>query len=130
MAEGLSAATANAILAAMFQGTSFVYGAAWVQLHIDAPGAAGTDNVAANDTRMDASDAFGSAPAGGSISNDAAVGPWFVPASETYTHVSLWTAATGGTFIASGSITSAAVTTGDSFSIPPGDISASFPIAA
>jgi len=131
VAEGLSVDTANALLSAIFQQTSYAVTGLWVQLHTDAPGSDGTSNVAANDTRMDATACFGSAPAGGSIANDVEIGPWFsAPASETYTHASLWTASSGGTFVGSGTITSAAVTTGDDFPIPIGDLAASFPVAA
>ena len=50
--------------------------------------------------------------------------------AETYSHVSLWTASSGGTFIASGSITASAVSIGDTFTIPIGDITVSMPVAS
>lgn len=131
MAEGLSVDEANALLSALFQGTSYAAGGCWVQLHTGAPGAAGTGNVATNNTRMDASGCFGTAPSGGSIVNDAEVGPWTsVPASETYTHVSIWDASSSGTFLRSGTITTASVSSGDDFPIPIGDLTATFPVAS
>lgn len=131
MAEGLSVATANAILAAIFRQTSFTYTAVWVKLHVGPPGADGTANEATNTERKDATACFGTAPAGGSIVNTVQIGPWAsVPADETYSHVTLWTASTAGTFIGSGTITTAAVSIGDSFAVPAGDVTASFPTAA
>ena len=50
--------------------------------------------------------------------------------SETYTHVSLWSAATSGTFIASGSITAAAITAGQNFTIAAGGLAVSLPVAS
>jgi hypothetical protein len=46
-----------------------------------------------------------------------------VAATETYTHVSLWSASSGGTFLGSDDLSSsAAVTAGDTFRIPTGDL--------
>jgi hypothetical protein len=64
---------------------------------------------------------FGPA-SGGAISNDVAIEWTSVPASETYSHFSLWTAATGGNFLFSGTITANPVTTGDTFTIAIGDL--------
>jgi hypothetical protein len=131
MADGLSVAEANALLAAQYQGTSYAAAGFWVQLHIGAPGPAGTANIAVNNTRKNAAACFGTSPSGGSIANSAVIGPWLsVPASETYTHATFWTASTAGSFLRSGSITAAAVTIGDDFDIPAGDLTSSFPTAA
>lgn len=131
MALGFSTATADAILAALFQGTAYSQSAVWVKLHVGAPGAAGTSNPATETTRQNASAAFGTAPSGGTISNTVAIGPWTsVAGSETYSHVSLWSASSGGTFIASGTITAAAVTAGDDFPIPIGDLTATLLVAS
>lgn len=137
MTVGMSAATAAAFLSAVFQATGFSYTGVFVQLHVGDPGAAGTANPASNTTRMDASACFGTAPASSdsgtkeSIANSVAIGPWTsVPAAETYAFCSLWTAATGGTYIGSGTITAAAVAVGDSFTIPIGDFVAKVPVAA
>jgi hypothetical protein len=53
-----------------------------------------------------------------------------VAANETYTDVSLWSLATSGVFIASGTITANAVETGDTFTIPAGDIEVSIVVAS
>lgn len=131
MSEGLSVATANAILAALVQGNSYVETAVWAKLHVGAPGAAGTANPAGETTRIDASTCFGASPSAGSIANDAEIGPWAsVSTSEDYTHISLWSLVSGGTFICSGQITASAVTAGDDFSIPIGDCTLTFPTAS
>lgn len=70
-----------------------ITGAVWVNLHLGDPGTAGTANPAANTTRMQA--AF-LVPAGGATSNSAGVTWVGVPATETYSHVSLWSLASGG----------------------------------
>lgn len=93
----------------------------YVKLHLGDPGAAGTSNAAANTTRQQAT--FGSGAASGAISNTAAVEWTNVSNTETYTHVSFWTAATNGTFKGSDDLSSsAAVTAGDTFRIPTGDL--------
>lgn len=125
MAVGLSSAVAQEILNAIGNdGTTTILTAmtaAWIQLHTADPGAAGTTAVAGNATRKSIS--FGAA-SGGTMSNDAAVS-WStseVDTSEGYTHYSIWSASTSGTFIASGTVTANAVTAGDEFEIPIGDI--------
>jgi hypothetical protein len=131
VAEGWSTDTANAVLSAIFQQTAYAVAGLWVQLHTGAPGAAGTSNIATNNTRKDATACFGTDPVGGSITNDADIGPWLsVPASETYTHATLWTASTSGTFVMSGAIAAAAVTIGDDFPIPSGDLTCPLPVAS
>lgn len=71
----------------------------WVQLHTGSPGAAGTANVSTETTRVEA--IFGNAPSAGTITNTGSV-TWstinVTPASETITHISLWSASTGGSF--------------------------------
>lgn len=127
MAVGLSPAAANAILDAHHD-TNYP----WVQLHTGDPGAAGTANVAGNATRKDMSAAWSPA-SGGSKTNDVAV-EWTdaeVDTSEDYTHVSYWSASSGGTFGGSGTMTANAVSdTGDAFSILAGGVTASFNTAA
>lgn len=136
MAEGMSLATASAVLSAVFQATSYSETAVWAQLHTDHPGADGTDNIAGNTIRMDASACFGTDPdddgsGHAEIINDAIIGPWTaVSTSETYTHISFWSDETVGRFIGSGVITAAAVTAGDNWEIPVGDCTATLPIAA
>jgi len=136
MALGLSAAVANDILDAIGNNSAFTtlpITELWIQLHVTAePGAAGTANVAGNATRKLVS--FGTAGSGtaGLMSNDTAV-TWTtgeVDTSEDYLYWSGWTASTSGTFICSGAVTANAVTTGDEFTIPIGDLDLSFNTAA
>lgn len=131
MSEGLSETTADALLSAIFQGASFSVPALWAQKHIGPPGADGTSNVAAAAARINVSAAFGTDPAGGQITNSAAFGSLpSAPADEVYTHLSFWTASSGGTFICSGVITAAPVTAGNPWGgVPVGDLLAAFPVA-
>lgn len=133
MSVGLAAADANAFLEWLFNATSMPAAPAnlWIQLHTADPGAAGTNAVAGNATRKDLTAAMGTA-ASGAITNTAAL-TWTageVDTSEDYTHISFWTASSGGTFKGSGLMTANAVTIGDEFTIPIGDLDASFLIAA
>jgi hypothetical protein len=116
----MSAAEAAAVLNAHVRGTSYGGNASvFAKLHLGDPGAAGTANAATETTRQQVT--FGSAATTGAIANTAAVEWTSVSTTETYTHYSLWTASTGGTFLGSGTITGGAVTSGNNFSIPIGD---------
>jgi hypothetical protein len=132
MALGLSAAVANDVLDGIGNNGSIStlpIATCYIQLHTADPGASGTTAVAGNATRKSIS--FGAA-SGGAMSNDAAVS-WTsgeVDTSEDYSHFSLWDAATNGNFIASGTVTANAVTSGDEFTIPTGDLDLSFLTAA
>ena len=127
MAEGLSAAAANAIL-----DTHFDTNYPWIQLHTGAPGAAGTATVAGNATRKDTSAAWGAA-SGGSKATDVDI-DWTdgeVDTTEDYTHCTFWSASTAGNFGGSGTITANSVNaSGDAFSILSGGITASFTVAS
>lgn len=132
MAVGLASAFSNSILDAIGNNTdpaNLPIASVFVKLHVGDPGAAGTANPATNTTRKSVS--FGAA-SGGVMSNDADIA-WTageVTGSEDYTHWSLWTASSGGTFIGSGPITANAVVAGDTFTIPTGDLDLSFNTAA
>jgi hypothetical protein len=133
MALGLSEAIANDFLEWLCNAsaTSAAPTNIWIQLHTADPGAAGTTAVAGNATRKDLTASMGAA-ASGLISNNAAI-TWTtgeVDTSEDYTHWSLFDAETVGTFLASGTMTANAVTAGDEFSIPTGDLDLSFATAA
>lgn len=120
MALGMSAAEAAAVLNAHVRGTSYAGNASvFAKLHLGDPGAAGTTNPAVETTRQQVT--FGSAASTGAIANTVAVEWTSVSTTETYTHYSLWTASTGGTFLGSGTISGGAVTAGNNFSIPIGD---------
>ena len=114
-------ATRNSFLDAFARNVSYANAAVWVKLHTGDPGAAGTANAATETTRKQAT--FGSAAASGAISNTAAIEWTSVSTTETYTHVSLWTASTAGTFLGSDDLSSSApVTAGDTFRLPIGDL--------
>lgn len=112
---------ANSWLDALARNTSYAEAAVYVQLHLGDPGSAGTSNVAAETDRVQAT--FGSAASGRAISNTAAIEWTNVAATETYTHVSLWDASSAGNFLGRDDLSSsAAVTAGDTFRIPIGDL--------
>lgn len=95
--------------------------AVYVQLHTADPGGSGTTAIATNSTRKAVT--FGTAATAGAISNTADIAWSSVPATETYTHISLWTASSGGTFIGSDDLnTSASVSAGATFGIQIGDL--------
>lgn len=95
--------------------------AVFVKLHTGDPGGSGTSNAATETTRQAAT--FGTDAASGAISNTADIEWTNVSTTETYTWVSLWTASSGGTFLGSDDLSSsAAVTAGDTFRIPTGDL--------
>lgn len=113
MATGIAPGEANdAIDTVVATGT-------WIKLHVGDPGAAGTANPATETDRQQASFA---AASGGSAATNAALEWTSVAGSEDFTHFSMWTASTAGTFLWSGTITANAVTTGDTFSIGSGDL--------
>lgn len=130
MAVGLASAQAAGILDALGNAANYTAPTAfWIQLHTADPGVAGTTAIAGNATRKQVS--FGAA-AGGAIANDTAV-TWTtveVDTSEDYTHWSGHTASTAGTFICSGTMTANAVTSGDEFTIPIGDLDLTLTVAA
>lgn len=113
MALGLASGVADGILDTF--GTTYKY----AQLHTGDPGAAGTTTVATNSTRKlvtwDSS-------SGGLLASSADTQWTNVGGTEDYTHYSLWSALTAGTFGASGLVTANPVTTGDTFTLPTGDV--------
>jgi hypothetical protein len=132
MAVGLASGFANSILDGICNNTdpsNLPVATPFIKLHVGDPGSAGTGNAAGNTTRKSVS--FGAA-SGGVCSNDTAIS-WTsgeVTTSEDYTHWSLWTASSGGTFIGSGTLTANPVTAGDTFDIAIGDLDLSFNTAA
>lgn len=129
MAVGMSSYLAGKFLDSAFNATSFSVTTPYVKLHTGDPGASGTSNAAGNTTRKSVS--FG-AVSSGAIANDVAVS-WSsgeVTTTEDYTHFSLWDASTSGNYLGSGTITANAVTAGDTFTIPVGDLDISLSIAS
>jgi hypothetical protein len=130
MTVGLASGIANSILDALCRSQAWSEPAAFfVKLHTGDPGSAGTSNAA---TETDRVEATFSAASGGAITNSAEVAWTNVAASETYSHVSFWSASTSGTFLGSDALeTSRAVTAGDNFTIAAGDLDLALtPIAA
>jgi hypothetical protein len=121
MAEGWGSAAANAALDTL--GSTYP----WIKLHVGAPGAAGTSNAATETTRKQATWAAASA---GALTTSAQLQWTSVAGSEDYTHYSMWTASTAGTFGHSGTITANAVTAGDTFTIPTGDLDITLTLAS
>lgn len=107
MATGLLAATANTMLDTLTP--------AHVALHVGDPGAAGTSSPSAVTTRMAATMA---AAAAGSKALSSAVGPWTGTTTETLSHISVWSASTGGSCRFTAALTaSKAWASGDTFQI-------------
>lgn len=121
MAEGMSATAANDCLSTVVDTYT------WVQLHIGAPGAAGTTNPAGNTTRKQVT--WG-APAGGAMANTSAATWTSVPTAEDYSHFTAWSAESAGTFGFSGTVVANAVGVGDDFEIGVGDLDVSLPVAS
>jgi hypothetical protein len=131
MAEGISSAHADNVLNAIFNATSYSVSAIWLQLHTAAPGAAGTTAIAGNATRKDITSSMATASGGTCSSNvDIVWSSGEVDTSEDYTHWSLWTLVSAGVFICSGTVTANAVTVGDTFTIPSGDLDITMAIAS
>lgn len=130
MATGMAPALVNEILDAIGNNSAVSIQpvtTCYIQLHTADPGAAGTTAVATESTRQSIS--FGAA-AGGAIANDTAVTWTSVAGSEDYTHFSLWDASSNGNFLWSGTVTANAVTTGDNFEIPVGDLDLDISVAS
>lgn len=113
MSEGWSAAEANAAIDTMLAAHT------WVKLHVGAPGAAGTANAAVETTRKQAT---WNAAAAGHADNATDITWPSVAGTEDFTHFSLWTTSTGGTFGYSGTITGNPLTAGDTAVIAAGDL--------
>lgn len=110
---------ANAWLDSL-RNTAAQFAAVYVKLHTGDPGSAGTSNAATETTRQQATL---SAAAARATTNSAAIEWTNVSTTETYTWISLWTASSGGTFLGRDDLSSsAAVTAGDTFRIPVGDL--------
>lgn len=122
MAEGVAAASREAMLNAYARGTSYSGNAAvWVKQHTGDPGSAGTTAPAGETTRQQLT--FGSVAAAGAISNTAATTWTSVSTAETWAWGSLWTASTAGTFL--GNVQWAVARTvaiGDNVTIAIGDL--------
>ncbi len=115
MATGVASASAASSLDTIL-GTS---ANRYVQLHPADPGAAGTTSIAANTTRAVVQFA---AASGGAKSSNADASWTSVSTTETYSHFSIWSAASSGTFYFSGTISGGGVTAGQDFKISSGSL--------
>ncbi|MEI5100301.1 hypothetical protein RB200_19460 [Streptomyces sp. PmtG] len=121
MTVGFSTAAANTHLDN--QGSTY----SWIKLHVGDPGAAGTANAATETTRKQAT----WASASGAAKTTTADLVWTaVAGTEDYTHFSMWTASTAGSFGGSGTVTANAVTAADTFTIPTGELDLTLPVAS
>ncbi len=120
MSVGLAAGIANGVLDALCRSVTFSDPAAfYIQLHTGDPGAAGTSNVATENTRKVTT--FAAASAGVSATSGDVV--WTnVAGTETISYISFWSAVTTGTFIGSDVVdVPRAVTAGDNLTLAAGD---------
>ncbi len=99
----------------------------WIKLHVGSPGSAGTANAATETTRKQATWA---AAVSGSSSNSGALTWTNVAGSEDYTHFSAWSASTNGNFGFSGLVTANAVVSGDTFTVPIGELDVALTLAS
>ena len=130
MAVGMSEATANAVLNAYWNQTNITAPTAiWLQLHVGDPGANGTANVATETTRKDVTAVFAAASAG-AVTSDTAVTWTSVAGTEDFTHWTLWSASSAGTFYWSGTIAANPVVIGDTFTFNIGDLDVSITTVA
>jgi hypothetical protein len=106
---GIAAASLNSFVDSI---TSGVY----LQLHIGDPGAAGTSNQAGSTTRVALT--FPAASGGASTqTGTGSIASW-AGGTQTLTHVSWWSASSGGTFRGSCSLSSSAsVVNGDTINL-------------
>jgi hypothetical protein len=131
MATGLAAGIAQAFLDALCRSVAWTEPAAfYCKLHTGDPGAAGTANAFGDTTRQVAT--FAAADADGTIETSADMGWSAVSAAGTVTHVSFWSAVTGGTFLGSDDLaTGRTLAIGDNFTVLAGQAQLSVgPIAA
>lgn len=121
MALGFTTAAANSALTALFAAYP------WVKMHIGAPGSGGTDSPAIETTRkqVEVSVASGAATSSSPLAWAA------VAATETWTHVSGWSAETGGSCGWTGEMVApVAATAGDNVTVASGDFDAALSVAS
>lgn len=96
-------------------GTTFSVASKYVKLHTGDPSETGTANAAANTTRQAVS--FSTAT-NGTIASTGTLTWSSVPATETYTHWSMWDSVSSGNCLWTGQLSaSASVVLGDTFQI-------------
>lgn len=104
---GLAVADANALVSAEARNTAYTGPSTlYVSLHTADPGATGASEVSGGSYARQA--VTFAAPSGGTASNSGVLNFTGMPA-VTVTHISLWDAASAGTFHQSGALTSSVV---------------------
>lgn len=112
---------ANSWLDALCRNTSYAEAAFYGKGHLGDPGSAGTNNAAAETTRQ--AFTFGAGAASRAISNTVATEWTNVSSTETWTWLSFWDASSAGNFLGRDDLSSsAALTAGDTFRVPIGDL--------
>jgi hypothetical protein len=102
----------------------------WVQFHLGDPGT-GSANQATNTTRYQATfSAAAVVGSNGQIVNSGTITLPSVPATETYTHWSAWTASTSGTLLRTGTVAGGGVTAGTSPTIAAGALVSDLGVAS
>ena len=102
MTVGIATAVANSMLNG-FRNTSYQNAATYVELHLADPGTGATSVSVGSTVRLAATLA---AASGGAIALSGNVGPWTNGgATETVSHVAVWTASTAGSFLWSAQLT-------------------------
>lgn len=127
MATGWSPTTAAAIVTAAAGGTAFQITNHYVQLHSGDPGVAGTANVVNDGKRTLCGMAFSS---GQTIANTAQETWTDWTGGGVPTHWSSWSAASGGTFQASGTANLTAPLLGGTLTVEVGALTMRQPAAA
>lgn len=131
MATGLAAAIAQSMLNALCRNVAWTQPPGFfLKLHTADPGAAGATAAFGDATRQAVT--FAAAAADGTITNSADVNWTNVTAAGTVTHVSFWSAVTGGSFLGSDDLaTPRTLSIGDNFTVLAGDVDLSLaPVAA
>lgn len=121
MATSWSSTSGNAALDSLLATYS------WIKLHVGNPGAAGASNPAVETTRKQAT---WTAAAAGAASNSNLLSWTNVAGTEDYTFFTAWTLSAGGVFGFSGTVTANAVTAGDTFEVPIGDLDVTLTLAS
>ena len=121
---GITDTYENQILDAIFNNSALTgFTTVYVKLHTGDPGETASSNAATETTR--AAVTFGAA-SGGTVTSDSAATWTAVSTTETYTHISLWSAATDGTAIWKGALTSSvSATAGNNATIASGSLTVS-----
>jgi hypothetical protein len=124
MALGLSTTAASDLLDALT--TDYT----WVQLHKGDPGVAGTANIADETDRKQVTSWNGTGAARSNVNVLTWDAVTVASGTQTYTHITLWSATSSGDFGYSGLLTANPVSAGDDFEIRADELDISLPVAS